>query len=90
MQSFKFLPFKFGSLLTRITHLLVLFFKQKKISCFQFFPDFAPPSAKDDAWGQRERSLTFQNMVQEMLLNDASQAKRGPKKFSFFTSKKSV
>ena len=95
MHSFKFLPCKVGSLLTKITDLLVnslaLFIKKKKsFSRFQFFPDFALSPDKSDTLGKRERPLTFQNMVQEMLSNDASRAKSVRRKISFFTSKKSV
>ena len=63
VHSIKFLPSKAGSLLTKISHLLVNFlelvFRKRSISRFQFFPDFVPPPAKADAWGQRERPLTF-------------------------------
>ena len=90
MHSFKFLPCKVGSLRTKVTDLLVNSLVNFSFSRFQFFPDFALFPDKSDTLGKQERPLTFQNMVQEMLSNDASRAKSVRRKIIFFTSKKSV
>ena len=85
MHSFKFLPCKVGSLLTKVTHFLCQFFcpiSQKKdhFPVSNFFPNFTLPLLKGDAWEKRERPLTFQNMIQEMLSNDANPGKKCHKK----------
>ena len=68
----------------------LLYFSKKDNFIVFNFSRFCTTPAKDDAWGQRERLLTFQNMVQEILSNNASRAKGVTKKFSLFTSKKYV
>lgn len=91
MHSFKFFPCKvllLQKLLICLTIPLPYFSKKIIFPFSSFFSDFALPSAKGDTWGKRERPLTFQNMVQEVLLNDASRAKSLTRKCSFLTSKK--
>ena len=92
MHSFKFLHCKVGYLLSKIissvsSAITFPYLSKNIIVPFLFFPDFVPPPAKGDGWGKRERLLIFQNIVQEILSNDASRAKSVTSKFSFLPQK---